>query len=523
MVLWKKESNCADAPFVDLFADKTKIPSLAEWNRQLRASDWKNEFFHSLKLNPGKNNETSDFLRNMGNNLFKDGEWIHAMEFYSKSLCFAELGTINVSFAYANRATCFLNLKRYDECLRDIELAEQAKYPKMQKLVERKAKCERFLQTATKKEKCEIKLSFNANEKFSCLADVLDIQRSEKFGRHVIANQDIDVGKTILVEKCFISLGCAPDRVQCYTCTNEERNFIACPGCTDVMFCNENCQLQNDIHGKFCNATINRMPFNTRYVAESILLGINEFSNAIDMMNFVDEILANRSEYIPEGINDSRSKYGLFLSLKPSKLSFVIDEVYKAFTGLLDIPFIREMFDTKQSQRFLMHLIAEHGSIIMNNSIGNSVVNGVVSQELGVIMSLFNHSCAPNLFNRKVVDKELFITTRPIKKGDQLFISYMKQSLNNPLRQMTLRSKFDFVCECDKCQPHCKSTDRKMMQEDSNFQFLSSILEQQYTNKSVEDKCLGFLRKFGHLPWSEELDLVIKIYNDHLFDKFQMK
>lgn len=38
--------------------------------------------------------------------------------------------------------------------------------------------------------------------------------------------------------------------------------------------------------------------------------------------------------------------------------------------------------------------------------------------------SLFNHSCAPNIDRMFVEDKFVFVVRRPIKRGDQLFISY---------------------------------------------------------------------------------------------------
>lgn len=500
MILWEKESSSADACYVDLFFDKTQIPNLKEWTEQLQFSNWKKDFFYS-KIDPGKNTKTSDFLRSIGNAKFRDGEWIHTMEFYSESLCFAELGTNNVSFAYANRAACFLNMKRYDECLRDIELAEQANYPNMSKLMQRKANCQRSMQ-GTNERKLEMKLSFNANAKFPCLIDGLEIRMNSEYGRHVIAGRDIDVGQTVLVEKCYVSLGCAPDRVQCYTCTKDEANFVACPKCADVMFCSENCLSQNYIHQKFCGASMNRMPSVVRFVAESFLVSVVEFSTASEMIGFVQETLAARGKLVPDTMNDSRSKYGQFLNLRPKKQKDIdMEVVYKVFTGLLDIP-----------------SIAEHFAIVKNNSIATQVPGGIVKNKLGIVMSWFNHSCAPNLFNCAIDDTEIFITKRPIKKGDQLFIRYLTSSPPTAVRRMTLLDKFHFFCKCDKCEPCCRFDDRTMMKNDRNFQFLASVPKEQFTLPCVSDKCLEFLQKFGHLPWSEEIDLVLNIYSCYLFD-----
>lgn len=515
LFLWKKESNSVDAPFVDLFADMTRTSSLKEWDHQLKHSDFKTVFFYMEYL-PVKNSRTSEFLRFIGKELFASKDWLNAMEYYSATLCFAELGSNNVSFAYSNRASCFLNMKRYDECLRDIELAVQANYPNLPKLMQRKARCQGLMQGTSKEEKCSVKLSFDPSENFPCLANVLEIRRNEEFGRHVIANCDIHVGKTVLIEEAYCSLGQAPDRFQCYTCTTEEANFIACPKCTDVMFCNEDCRKQNAVHEKFCGASTNRMPSDIRFIAESLLLGIMEFSSAKEMMSFVEETLTNRITQVPNAINDSRSKYKQFLSLAPAKNRHDIEEIYKVFTGLWDVPSIKKMFNTKHSKRFLMHLVAEHRSILANNSFGRRVPNGLVSMKLGLVISLFNHKCAPNIRNKGSDDNvnvSVFTTSRPIKKGEQLFLNYIGEALPTEMRRLYLSAGYDFFCKCDKCEPRWKPSDRAKMKSDPNFKFLASLSKQQYVSPNVQDKCAEFLKRFGRLPWSEELDLVLNIYN----------
>lgn len=514
MVLWKKESNSDDAPFVDLFVGVGEHYWAREWKRKLKSSEWKNEKeLLFTKVDPGKNNQKSDHLRAKGNAVFGIENWITAMQLYSLSLCFAEPETNNVSFAYANRAACFLNLERYDECLRDIEMAVQAKYPNMPKLMQRKAKCEGLMENASRRTKNDIKLSFNPNEQFPCMADALEIQKNYEYGRHVIAKHDIDVGQTVLVEKCLISLGCAPDRVQCYSCGAEDSNFIPCPKCTDVMFCSEECRLQNDVHERFCGATINRMSHDVRYLAESIMIGMVSFATGNEMMNFVNDKLANRDTEIPAAANDLLSQYGLFLSLKPRVAELLdIELMYKVYTALLDIPLVSAMFNTQNARRFFMHLIGEHWSIIRNNSFKLRVPGVIMVQILGVITSLFNHSCAPNLFNMSTNGTEYFIALRPIKKGEQAFIKY---AINTGL------SGWDFTCKCDKCEPRCKKSDRLMMVSDPDYTFLKQFNPSDLTKRSqldVKSKCTNFLRKYGHLPWTVEMNHVLELYTDILAD-----
>lgn len=521
MVLWKKESSSANAHLVDLFVDKSQINGAKDWNRKLRSSDWKNQFLLRV-IDPKKCNKASDGFRTEGNMYFKQGQWTEAMELYSQSLRFAELGTNNVSFAYANRASCFLHLKMYDECLRDIELAVQANYPHMPKLMQRKADCEAKIKGSFPKQKApfEPKLSFNPNEKFPCMADALEIQQNEEFGRHVIAKCDIDVGQTVLVEDNFVSFASAIDRIQCYTCLQAMKNFIACSNCTDVMFCSEKCRDQNEIHQKFCGAAIHRMPNDVKFIAKSILMALIAFSSADELMDFVEDVLSKRGSEIPAAANDPKSKYGLFLNLQPAKWeSFDISSAYRTFTGLLDMPFVQNMFNSEKSQRFLMHLIGEHFLIISNNSYGGLVSSQSTMGTLATVLSLFNHACAPNLFNSSTGNSEVCITMRPIKKGDQLFVKYLCGDRTTRQRQEILLKQYGFLCKCDKCEERCQPADRSRMKSDSSYKSLNAGIYYGDLSK-LKHLCELFLKQYGGLPWSEEMGIVLKQYTQCLLDDF---
>lgn len=134
-MLWKKETSGNDAMYVDVFAEhggKALFRKIFSDAKQGKPSSTvqKNDLI-SLKLG------------NDGNEYFKNGNWIRAIEMYGESLCYAENGSPNVSLAYGNRSACFLKLKQYNECLIDIELAKAAGYPEklMPKLNRRKDEC----------------------------------------------------------------------------------------------------------------------------------------------------------------------------------------------------------------------------------------------------------------------------------------------------------------------------------------------------------------------------------------------
>ena len=65
-----------------------------------------------------------------------------------------------------------------------------------------------------------------------------------------------------------------------------------------------------------------------------------------------------------------------------------------------------------------------------------------------------NHSCDPNVDWRAVdgTNEIEVYALRDISHGEELFISYIDQSLPKPARQTQLWSLYGFTCECRKCQ-----------------------------------------------------------------------
>lgn len=114
---------------------------------------------------------------------------------------------------------------------------------------------------------------------------------------------------------------------------------------------------------------------------------------------------------------------------------------------------------------------------------------------------------------------------RPIKKGDQVFVGYgYPLEEFTPVRRAELWEKYDFNCKCDKCEPHCSKCDRMLMASNPNFQFLNATQLQKKTGNSanLKDKCIAFLNEYGHLPWSKEIDIVLNIFTDILFEELKM-
>lgn len=454
-----------------------------------------------------------------------DGNFSDGMELCTKALCLARLASTDFLLAYRYRSECFLGLKMYKKCLDDIELArnvsqeEPLKHLEMLDLEQFQVKCYAELRKNLVNgisEETESRLTYEADANYPCMANVLELRYNEEFGYHIIAKCDIDVGQKIVIEKSFTSVTTVANLVACFTCQRTQMNFIPCDDCVEVVFCDDNCKERNKLHPFICGIPLENFPKNQLLIMQSISIAVNTFENLDPLINFVQDSVD--SPILPLSLGNTKSNYKFFLKLYSGKTNEISQDSFQsaqlAFTELRKLTFIQKLFCSEIEQRFLMHLVMLHTLIIEYNAFGVTQKSGQRTETVCAISSLFNHSCAPNVL--RIGDSiQTLITMRPIKKGEQLFISYSDIE-DGASRLSHLESQYGFRCKCDKCVP--KSIPKKKIIKDSNYRFVMKKMEKQkhYENdekrKVLMRKCKKLLNSYGHLPWCEELDAVMKTY-----------
>lgn len=512
-LLWKKEAN--GSSYVNIFAnidqnspekmlDQLKIAIAVERNK--------------------KNNKHSTNYRLKGNEKVIDKDWRFAMRWYNLSLRFAEIGSENISLAYANRSFCFLKLGSFDKCVVDIEMAIKCNYPKqkMSKLEKRRAYCLSEMKTGKQIEQVTPKLDFDADENFPGMANVLQLKYNKKFGRHFVAKCDIDVGKVVMVEKAFVTtIVMQPGENICDTCFGHMANFITCQRCTSGLFCDEICA-KDPSHSLRCGRSSKDDNALVEFALRSICCAFDIFPNADSLMHFVESVIQDKTKTndVPYSIVDMESKYRMFLKLnlwlgllKVENLFALAQDV---FVILMRWPDIKAEFSAKNKNRFLMHLCVLHTYIVFCNSFHTELTGGIY-----LLRNHFNHSCAPNLLCTTYENKSISITSRRVKKGDQLFISYgeMYWSQSHSGRQQRLSDDFGFQCKCERCENKNWPIPSNRIKSDEEFQKLAKELDKniEYHNDVpkcflLKQKCLEILIKYADLPWSTEKDLVSDFY-----------
>ncbi|KAJ6643470.1 hypothetical protein Bhyg_08432 [Pseudolycoriella hygida] len=257
-----------------------------------------------------------------------------------------------------------------------------------------------------------------------------------------------------------------------------------------------------------------------QFIVRSIVLAVNAFTSYENLIEFVESATKEKNDKrVPHSTTDMKSKYRMFLKQnqwmteEEEKQWFSI--AYAVFIDICaTIPTFDTKFDTKDKKRFLMHLCLMHTYIINCNLFQNKRKEGIY-----LLQGHFSHFCAHNLVRYFYENKSVCITSRRIKKGDQLFVTHNADLWDQPrdMRQSFYLERFGFQCECEKCENPSWPVSSKQIQSEQDFQFLSKemkVLDNlddfiEFKKCSMlEQKCLNILRKYQDSQWCTELDIV---------------
>ncbi|XP_068456648.1 SET and MYND domain-containing protein 4 isoform X2 [Clinocottus analis] len=215
--------------------------------------------------------------RERGNSSFKTRDHAAAALHYSQGICFAHLGSEQLSLCYANRSAALYHLQHCQESLDDIDKALKNGYPShlLHKLEDRRTQCLKHL-SAGQKAKEDQPNPASKNNKASdrvkgasaglltfgiCPQAALGFS-SEK-GRHLVAAETIAAGEVILHDRpysCVLIPGIEEvkgnggrqhaqrgvlfgvEHKRCHRCLTETLCPVPCEGCSYSRYCSTSCQ-----------------------------------------------------------------------------------------------------------------------------------------------------------------------------------------------------------------------------------------------------------------------------------------
>ncbi|KAI8378456.1 hypothetical protein BD560DRAFT_390483 [Blakeslea trispora] len=274
-------------------------------------------------------------------------------------------------------------------------------------------------------------------------------------GRHAVAAENIEVGVTLCQEKAtaFVVRSDFLDQ-QCHVCLADLKQKMMCSDCQQAFYCSNEClQKDNDIHILACSS----------------LKQVNSIGNATDvdpdLLRLMTLLMARRFLDVDTKENDSRNgnptPYWCVEDLVSHK-----ESAHPAFIKVL----------TEASSRLLMEMPKKiHMSVddmvilacrINSNAHGlgdNHSRNTDVALGLFPLGALFfNHGCNPNTAFVGLPNGQLaFRTIRPVKKEDELVVSYIDLYSDRDERRQDLLTSKHFWCKCKRCTSSMeKSVDR---------------------------------------------------------------
>lgn len=457
-MLWEKERKNRGSIYVNILG--SDIDELYSMFNQLYTVSVLDRDETSTK----KDDERSMFL------LFSAATWSannvdpeQILPKINAGLCYAEIDSEHCGYAYALRAGIFHKLKQYSLCLVDIDLAKKNNIPsrRMALLEELENDCLEKLAMDDGKKAPRVrkpKLSFPADTEIPCFAQGLEMMYSKKFGKHVVTNRKLEIGQTVFIEEAFcIRSENQQNYAQCANCFASGGNLIPCKNCAAVLFCSQSCY---DIgHEKFHARECGQRGVHTsweaarRIVVQTVIEAIKLLPRIEELMDVIEKFMDRKrngernseTAYADPSVRAYMQFFGLRLSVMQTPgmqdMQF-IDYAKSIHSHITKNPLYESKFRSLESRRFLAHLILHHFYVV--DSMGCDALNflhGTHINELGLDSvaragfayahgiylnsSRLNHSCQPNIGRIFIGNKVIGKVIRPIKPGEQLFVTYL--------------------------------------------------------------------------------------------------
>ncbi|EDW01344.1 SET and MYND domain-containing protein 4 [Drosophila grimshawi] len=474
----------------------------------------------------GKSLTASAELKERATVSFKQKKWIEAMLLYSRSyVALPNDKVLERSIALANRSATLYHMQKYCECLVDIRRSLELEYPKdlVYKLYERQARCyvalkdyprtisafkkcitamddstlpadrrsklhldamtmikmlERDPRTgkqAARQEKLA-KTNFKYEEKAQALPDekefvssLVRIDQNPQEGRFARAAADVQVGQELLVEHPYVAV-----LLEKYAHTHCEYCFVrtvvpvACPGCSDVIYCSEQCQQRSaDKYHKYecgilpiiwrSGASINNH-MALRIIASKPLDYFLQLRPSLDEDLSLEQLLslpkddfrrvAHLERHQKERAASNFFQYVLmarFLTRCLQSAGYFGTEPQPDQIRTINALLLRSL----QFIQFNTHEVAELHKYSSEGREKSIFIGGAIYPTL----ALFNHSCDPGVVRYFRGTTIHINSVRPIEAGLPINENYgpIYTQDKREDRQARLKDLYWFECNCDAC------------------------------------------------------------------------
>ncbi|XP_047032406.1 SET and MYND domain-containing protein 4-like [Helicoverpa zea] len=432
--------------------------------------------------NKGKQSQAAIEHGVEGKKAFCEGDFQLALVKYNMAIMRAPSNSEAMRLAYYSRAELLLKAKQFKACVKDVETCLALSCPETlaTKLREMRAAASQFTwleefavrHAATPFTEHYFKLKGDSHPDIPCaISDVEVIVESGQV--KIVAARDIPVGTLVALETAFVAAEHIMNHVtSCHYCLKMSFNLIPCDGCSAAFFCDKTCKEKSMREGhniacKIMDVIIDdvKLPVKAvlkirqlcdsweEFIIASYDLGTDRMKNAtiadifgsdkFSLLNsnydthFKYGALFNRSMYFANIIHYLDMKTSFFPTA-PEKKKAAIDAVSRMLMHL-------SVYCTPVQLQYCTSMCVE-GRVSLHNHPNKGYFP---------FMSKLAHSCVPNLYVAGLRNSAALVSVMPIKKGEELTISYSGHWLEVQPSENRYRAKKMFVHYRTICQD-CK-------------------------------------------------------------------
>ncbi|CAG5101017.1 Similar to SMYD4: SET and MYND domain-containing protein 4 (Gallus gallus) [Cotesia congregata] len=300
---------------------------------------------------------------------------------------------------------------------------------------------------------------------------------NEEFGRHVIATRDIKAGETLILAKAYVSAVKVDKMAKfCWYCLQRTWASVPCNLCINVVFCSEECRDKawneyHDIECRFLTAikTENVDPTDILSIKMTIKAvkeagSLEKLKEQVDMLDsMTDKINSNLNKNV---FDDTRYETVCIINRDKLNHKEAIADVARSVELLYYLMKSTKMFGKKivnlqkprnnQWVNFMLKLIFRHKEI-SHHAVELRVRKAedhapIRSYILIPLYGFLNHSCDPNFHKMTSGDMNALISTRYIKKGEQIFMNYGSRfQMMDKWSRAAYLERHNFKCHCIPC------------------------------------------------------------------------
>lgn len=443
-------------------------------------------------LTSEKCKEMAENFREAGNASFRNGSFHDALVLYNKSLCHA-ITNSELSIGYANRSAVYLKVHLFDKCLENIKLAKDHVLDSntLPELHERKQKCKKLMKMHKRNLHDDpsnfFKLSYPPNKKVPFIVDSLELREDAKFGRYLITSCDLKTGDVIAIEEPFHKF--IDSDLRYSRCTNcLKSNYLSLTPCSNcpssklfsliishfsslkfifaAMYCSDECKTdhENFIHLVECR----KKPLPpVLLVCTKMILTAVDIAGSLDQLKTLLEESKSKTVFDfdlsdPKDPSLKKNLVRIVNSMAKSENSKIVitEKMKKTF----NFPPFDKLWKTDEEREFLIDCF--HNQLRIHNTnqleMGEHTLEDYFGENFWYVKtigsglcpfaSLFNHSCDANIKRTCIDNKIVFVVARPIRAGQQLFLSYgySSHAISKDERQHLLQ-RYSFTCDCEAC------------------------------------------------------------------------